>query len=352
MLSVTPHHVQRIRPVIDLMRVSAAQEVTTLQLEQTRQHTRSRTHSGREKHPCITVTLASCLIKSALHSGQRRLSMCTIFGNDKKRCGDQRNDRERAEHSASAAAKTQRSCCRAITLCFGVPSDRSVIMTGVSLSFGTDAAKAPAPKRRFHEEREKDDKHSISQFHAGVEGEAKPKKARKVIPCKPNNLLAKPKEEPDAVGKLEDRFQAAAKQEEASGEYGLMGRAQHGASTSSTPMQSAPPPAGRKRQPQALESLADEPDPEGYEDMPVEDFGIALLRGMGMSEENKVEVVEYVARPARMGLGVDPTKIGALGLTASGCCLSIAAPYAAPHVTCWHLPPCLALPVPRPSHRL
>lgn len=188
-------------------------------------------------------------------------------------------------------------------------------MEGVSLSFAAadaQAGNASAPKRRVHEEQKDDDRRNITTFQADSAGDKKPKKTRKVIPCKPNQLLVKPQDKADAVGKLEDRFQAAAKQQEASGEYGLIQRADGSAAADSvsTPQARAAPPAAKDRRHHSLQDLAEDPTEEGYGEMPVEDFGMALLRGMGMTAENTVEAVEYVARPARMGLGVDPSKIG------------------------------------------
>ena len=190
-------------------------------------------------------------------------------------------------------------------------------MQGVSLALGYQTQ---AAKRRVHEHHDEDKKESISEFKHAVSEDDKPKKARKIIPCKPNKVFGKPKEDPATVGKLEDRFQTATKQEEGSSTYGLIKRTStDGASArsqpvaASTPARSAAQSEGTKLGISVAE-LADEPTIDGYEDMPVEDFGLALLRGMGMTEENKVETVQYVARPARMGLGVDPKNMGAYWL--------------------------------------
>ncbi|CAM6089103.1 unnamed protein product [Calypogeia fissa] len=63
-----------------------------------------------------------------------------------------------------------------------------------------------------------------------------------------------------------------------------------------------------------LTNLPDEADLDAYEEMPVEDFGEALLRGMGWEKgqpiglNSKVAVVpvEYVRRSGRTGLGAEP----------------------------------------------
>ncbi|OLY84537.1 Pre-mRNA-splicing factor SPP2 [Smittium mucronatum] len=61
-----------------------------------------------------------------------------------------------------------------------------------------------------------------------------------------------------------------------------------------------------------IENMADEMTIEGYEKVPVQDFGAALLRGMGWSEDStdtgnkKRKVVEEKPRPNLMGLGATP----------------------------------------------
>lgn len=52
---------------------------------------------------------------------------------------------------------------------------------------------------------------------------------------------------------------------------------------------------------------------QAYEEMPIEEFGMAMLRGMGWTEgmgvgrnRRKVEPVEYLRRPERLGLGAKP----------------------------------------------
>ncbi|KAF8944796.1 hypothetical protein BGZ47_003690 [Haplosporangium gracile] len=56
-----------------------------------------------------------------------------------------------------------------------------------------------------------------------------------------------------------------------------------------------------------LEQLPDEASLEDYEKVPVEEFGAALLRGMGWKgDDNGSEAVEYNRRPALLGLGAKP----------------------------------------------
>ncbi|XP_074602842.1 uncharacterized protein LOC141856434 [Brevipalpus obovatus] len=49
------------------------------------------------------------------------------------------------------------------------------------------------------------------------------------------------------------------------------------------------------------------PTADDYESVPVEEFGMALLRGMGWKETDKVEPVKSVRRPKGMGLGFTPS---------------------------------------------
>jgi G patch domain/KOW motif-containing protein len=66
-----------------------------------------------------------------------------------------------------------------------------------------------------------------------------------------------------------------------------------------------------------LESRPEDVEQTAYEEMPVEEFGKALLRGMGWKEgegigkSNKVDapVIQYIPRPERLGLGAAPKKV-------------------------------------------
>lgn len=62
-----------------------------------------------------------------------------------------------------------------------------------------------------------------------------------------------------------------------------------------------------------VEDLPDDPDLEAYESMPIEEFGKAMLRGMGWQDgmgvgrnRKTVDTIEYVKRPERLGLGAQP----------------------------------------------
>ncbi|KXZ46948.1 hypothetical protein GPECTOR_39g442 [Gonium pectorale] len=68
---------------------------------------------------------------------------------------------------------------------------------------------------------------------------------------------------------------------------------------------------------EAVEELPDVADVEAYEAMPIEEFGRAMLRGMGWEDgmgvgrnRKKVDAIEYVRRPERLGLGAQPVKLG------------------------------------------
>ncbi|GLJ56138.1 hypothetical protein SUGI_1205120 [Cryptomeria japonica] len=69
----------------------------------------------------------------------------------------------------------------------------------------------------------------------------------------------------------------------------------------------------RKRLRESIDELPEEASLEAYSSLPVEDFGAALLRGMGWSEEKgigrakePVMPIEYVRRVGREGLGATP----------------------------------------------
>ncbi|OUS43800.1 G-patch nucleic acid binding protein [Ostreococcus tauri] len=65
-----------------------------------------------------------------------------------------------------------------------------------------------------------------------------------------------------------------------------------------------------------MEDLPEQASIEEYEDMPIEDFGKAMLRGMGWEEgkavgrmhRGMVEAVEFIPRAARLGLGAQPAE--------------------------------------------
>ena len=78
----------------------------------------------------------------------------------------------------------------------------------------------------------------------------------------------------------------------------------------------APAPSSLPERQRLEEDLKNLPEPaprEAYEALPVEEFGKALLRGLGWREgegvgrkRQKVELKDPVRRPERLGLGADP----------------------------------------------
>lgn len=178
-------------------------------------------------------------------------------------------------------------------------------MKAVAFSLGDAPAAKPSGKR-VHEEDTGVQNEQITEFSV-VDPKAPARKERRVISCKPNRVPSQMQADTDAIETLEDKFEASAQaQTVGSGTYGLVSRDngsrdEHTRQVSDVEM--------LKKQ---TEDLPDEPDGHAYEDMPVEDFGLALLRGMGMTKEHVVQTVDFVARPSRMGLGAKPGEIGAL----------------------------------------
>jgi G patch domain/KOW motif-containing protein len=96
------------------------------------------------------------------------------------------------------------------------------------------------------------------------------------------------------------------------------------AEAAATEAAGAPPPPPPPQQPLAerqrlehdLKSLPEPAPREAYEALPVEEFGKALLRGLGWREgegvgrkRQKVELKDPVRRPERLGLGADPAAV-------------------------------------------
>lgn len=65
---------------------------------------------------------------------------------------------------------------------------------------------------------------------------------------------------------------------------------------------------------EGMEDLPEEADADAYAAMPIEEFGAAMLRGMGWTEGQGVgrrkagpaTPFQYVQRPHRLGLGAEP----------------------------------------------
>ena len=99
--------------------------------------------------------------------------------------------------------------------------------------------------------------------------------------------------------------------------YGLIKR-KHEDNSNGDAAHSVRPPSEAEQLHKDLLDLPPEASLEAYEEMPVESFGEALLRGMGWSEgraigrgNKKEEVVakELVRRPHRLGLGAAPAPV-------------------------------------------
>ena len=74
------------------------------------------------------------------------------------------------------------------------------------------------------------------------------------------------------------------------------------------------PPAPNKKLKADVANAAEGASADAYEDMPIGEFGKAMLRGMGWEEgvgingKEVVEPIEYVARSQLLGLGATPQK--------------------------------------------
>ena len=176
--------------------------------------------------------------------------------------------------------------------------DSDFNMNGVTLAFGS--VKKVRKVANVHGEEIVDARQQISEF-SGQEAQRPAKKA-KIIPCLPNaSKHVKSKPESGDVGSLTDKFEAAIAPDVKYSEYGLV--------ASSTVRVETREPAKMELKMDVL-SLPDAPEALAYEQMPVEDFGRALLLGMGYSKATDVAPIEYIARPSRMGLGVKPGDVG------------------------------------------
>ena len=139
---------------------------------------------------------------------------------------------------------------------------------------------------------------------------------------KPQRFLPTPGE---ALVDTAERFETAAPEEaDASITYGLSLQTSTGTvtQTTTTSVTQAPAPAvlsaeqELNRYQQQLEAAAEEATLDDYTNTPIEEFGAALLRGMGWAEGKAVgkrnirgvvpQAIEFVSRPSGLGLGADP----------------------------------------------
>ena len=116
------------------------------------------------------------------------------------------------------------------------------------------------------------------------------------------------------VGAGEERFELAAKEEARAEDvqYGLQPR------RGDAPQQPAPRDLRAVELEKFKKDMDELPDAthEQYEKVGVEEFGMALLRGMGWNDgegvgrnKQKVEAKEYIRRPDRLGLGAKPVPV-------------------------------------------
>lgn len=173
---------------------------------------------------------------------------------------------------------------------------------------------------------------AVAAFSGGrlEDSEGRPAVApgKKVIPKLENTFKAGPRqhdpnrylpEQSDGIpASTEEKFELAAAEPEIKVEYGLQKRQR--------PSQQQAPPAGpeppserpfdidsRKFKEDVL-ALPEVADAEAYVAMPVENFGEAMLRGMGWSEgravckgdKKEVQATTYVRRADKLGLGAKP----------------------------------------------
>ena len=207
-----------------------------------------------------------------------------------------------------------------------------------SLSLGLKSSKAP---RALYSK--KDTAPANGQFVASFDpNQIAPAVAQRVIPKqadtfqgpgKPQRYLPTPGEA--VVASTSDRFETAAPEEaDASIKYGLTLQAKsvNGSSSNTTtttavklepeaepstaPMLLLPPEEDLRRYQQQLQAAAEQSTLDDYASTPIEEFGAALLRGMGWEEGKAVgrrnirgtipQAIEFVPRPSGLGLGANP----------------------------------------------
>lgn len=195
------------------------------------------------------------------------------------------------------------------------PSALSLSVSAFKLEGSATLSKRPS-SRSLKVPEPDDGREYISHFDA-EDRQARPAKPVRAIPCKPNTTLATPAAAAAArlaagdapASTLDGRFAAATEQREGDGVYGLVSApaAPGSSARARAPAPSSRPDASELR----LDELPDAPSHDAYDDTPVDGFGEAMLRGMGMTEETTTGTVAFVPRPARMGLGAKPTDVSA-----------------------------------------
>ena len=216
------------------------------------------------------------------------------------------------------------------------PSDSTAQPARFSLSLGPKSSKAPRPVPS-----KRDSAPANGHFVASFDpNQAAPVASQRVIPKqadtfqgpgKSQRYLPTPGE--TVIASTAERFETAAPEEaDSTIKYGLtlQTKTANGTSTStsittvkqepSTELAAAPmllpPEEDLRRFQQQLQTAADEATLDDYATTPIEEFGAALLRGMGWEEGKAVgrrnirgvvpQAIEFVPRPSGLGLGANP----------------------------------------------
>ena len=131
--------------------------------------------------------------------------------------------------------------------------------------------------------------------------------------CHQPSFIPPSSDAPLGGGQGEDRFEMAATTLESTiKEYGLQMMARKGEETTIVHADGITERLKNEREGRTIEeeNLPDMSSVEAYEAMPIEEFGMAMLRGMGWKEgmgvgrnRKMVDAIEYLKRPERLGLG-------------------------------------------------
>ena len=171
---------------------------------------------------------------------------------------------------------------------------------------------------------------SVTAFNGGrledADGHPAAPLGKQVIPKLENTFKAGPKRHdpsrflPDrsdaAPASNEERFEQAAIEPEVKVEYGLQQRQRPSELPASAQASNDERPfdIDTRRFQEDLTALPEMADAEAYAAMPIENFGEAMLRGMGWTEgravckgnKKEVQAATYVRRPEGLGLGAKP----------------------------------------------
>lgn len=203
-----------------------------------------------------------------------------------------------------------------------------------SLSLGAKVGRA---KHQVREKQEAAPQHYVASFDPD---QAPTAANQRIIPKQADTFQGPSKSKPqrflptpgEALVDTSERFETAAPEEaDTSITYGLTLHTTAGtagnatqsatvATVTAVPTDSAPPIVTAEqdlaRYQQQLDAAAEEATLDDYTNTPIEEFGAALLRGMGWAEGKAVgrrnirgavpQAIEFVPRPSGLGLGADP----------------------------------------------